>query len=128
MAARRVLYVEDDEANFLLVARALGLWPEIEVQRARDGHAGLAAARASPPDLVLVDLHLPGMDGLELTRALRAEPDLAAVPVVALTANVLRGERDRALAAGCTEFLGKPFSLRAIRQVVAQALGLPPPA
>ncbi|HOX45735.1 MAG TPA: response regulator [Myxococcota bacterium] len=127
MAGKRVLYVEDDEANFLLVARALARWPELEVQRARDGLEGLRLARATPPDLVLVDMHLPGMDGLELTRALRAEPGLARTPVVALTANVLRGERERALGAGCDEFIGKPFSLRAFRQVVARVLGLGSP-
>jgi two-component system, cell cycle response regulator DivK len=127
MAGKRVLYVEDDEANFLLVARALALWPELEVCRARDGLEGLQLARAAKPDLVLADMHLPGMDGLELTRALRAEPGLGNIPVVAVTANVLRGERERALAAGCVEFVGKPFSLRAFRLVVARLLGLEAP-
>jgi two-component system cell cycle response regulator DivK len=121
---RRVLYVEDDYHNFLLVQRTLSVLPEVEVRNAASADEGLEMARAEKPDLILVDVLLPGMDGLEMTRRLKADEDIAHIPVVALTANVMKGERQRAQDAGCVDFVAKPFSLGPFRQLVAKYLGI----
>ena len=120
---RVVLYVEDDDDNYLLVERALTSVGWIRVVRAPDGERALDAARADPPDLILLDLNLPGQDGLEVNRALKADPALATVPVVVLTANVMPGERERVLAEGCAEYVAKPFPLRALRDLAERFLG-----
>jgi two-component system cell cycle response regulator DivK len=121
---RKILYVEDDYHNFLLVQRTLSVLPDVEVVNAPDAEAGLEMARAEMPDLILVDVHLPGMNGIEMTRELKADKSIAGIPVVALTANVLKGERERALDAGCADFVAKPFSLRPFRELVAKHLGI----
>lgn len=124
MAVKRVLYVEDDQYNFVLVERTLEVLEGVEVVHAKTAAEGLEMAHRQVPDLVLMDLHLPGMDGLEMTRTLKADEDLAGVPVVALTANVMKGERERALEAGCDDFVAKPFNLRSFRALVARHLGI----
>jgi CheY-like chemotaxis protein len=121
---RRILYVEDDYHNFLLVQRTLRVLPEVEVLNATSAMEGLEMARTEQPQLILVDVHLPGIDGLEMTRRLKADDAIAHIPVVALTANVMKGERERALDAGCADFMGKPFGLRPFRQLVARHLGI----
>ncbi len=123
-AKRRILYVEDDYHNFLLVQRTLSVMPEVEVLNAATADQGMEMARAEQPDLILVDVHLPGMDGMEMTRRLKADSQIAHIPVVALTANVMQGERERALEAGCADFVAKPFGLRPFRQLVAKHLGM----
>lgn len=120
----KILYVEDDYHNFLLVQRTLSVLPEVEVVNAPDAEVGLEMARTEKPDLILVDVHLPGMNGIEMTRELKADEHIARIPVVALTANVLKGERERALEAGCADFVAKPFSLRPFRELVAKHLGI----
>jgi two-component system cell cycle response regulator DivK len=121
---RKILYVEDDYHNFLLVQRTLSVLPEVEVVNAPDAAVGLEMAAKDQPDLILVDVHLPGMDGIEMTRELKADQQTARIPVVALTANVLKGERERALDAGCADFVAKPFNLRPFRELVAKHLGI----
>ena len=121
---RRILYVEDDFHNFLLVQRTLSVLPDVEVFNAATADQGLEMARDQKPDLILVDVHLPGMDGMEMTRRLKADDEIAHIPVVALTANVMKGERERALEAGCADFVAKPFSLRPFRELVAKYLGI----
>jgi two-component system, cell cycle response regulator DivK len=120
----RVLYVEDDDHNFLLVKRTLEVLPGVEVFHAATAQDGLESARSEIPDLILMDVQLPGMDGLELTRELKKDQALQNVPVMALTANVMKGEKERALEAGCAEFVPKPFNLQGFRQLVARYLGL----
>jgi CheY-like chemotaxis protein len=103
----RILYVEDNEDNVYMLKRRLerrGFTVEI----AGDGAAGVAQAKAAPPDLILMDLSLPVMDGWEASRQLKAAPETKAIPIVALSAHVMEGERQKALAAGCDEFDTKP--------------------
>jgi two-component system cell cycle response regulator DivK len=121
---RKILYVEDDYHNFLLVQRTLSVLPGVEVVNAPDAAAGLEMAKDDQPDLILVDVHLPGMNGIDMSRELKADQQTARIPVVALTANVLKGERERALDAGCADFVAKPFSLRPFRELVARHLGI----
>lgn len=105
----KILLVEDEPDNRDLVRLTLE-GAGHEVTTAATGEEGLERARAARFDLVLMDLSLPGeFDGLEATRRLRAEPTLARLPVVALTAHAMRGDRERALAAGCDEHIAKPI-------------------
>jgi len=120
----KILYIEDDYHNFLLVQRTLSVLPEVKVLNAPEAETGLEMARTQKPDLILVDIQLPGMNGIEMTRELKADERIAHIPVVALTANVMKGERERALEAGCSDFVAKPFSLRLFRQLVAKYLGI----
>jgi CheY-like chemotaxis protein len=122
MAPTRILYVEDNAANLALVRKVLEHGGTYEVLGATTGEEGLAAATADPPALVLLDLDLPGIDGFELARRLRAEPKLAGVPLVAISASVMKQERDQAIAAGCVRFIEKPFDIGELRAVVEQVL------
>jgi CheY-like chemotaxis protein len=113
---KRVLYVEDTADNRDLVAQILeGLY---EVHTAVNGEEGLEKARALLPDVVLMDISLPVLDGLACTRVMRGDPALAHLPVLALTAHCMVGDRERALAAGCDEFMSKPFRFGQLRSAV----------
>ncbi len=104
----KILHIEDDPANRLLVRKLL-IPAGFQVIDAADGLDGMRRARESPPDLILVDIAIPGLDGYEVTLRLRAEPRLAGVPIVAITAE---GSRDTSLAVGCDGFLQKPIDAR----------------
>ncbi len=104
---KRVAVVEDNEDNRLLVAAILG--GRYAVEEYADGPAALAGLAASPPDLVLLDISLPGLDGVEVLRRLRAAPALAHLPVVALTAHAMAGDRERFLAEGFDDYVTKPI-------------------
>lgn len=104
----KILIVEDNEENRDSLARRLQRRGFVIVT-APDGKAGLAAAQAETPDLVLMDMNMPEMDGWEATRQLRAAPATQKVPVIALTAHAMSGDRDRAFAAGCTDYHTKPI-------------------
>ena len=119
--AQRVLVVDDDLEIRSLVAGTLRR-DGYTVVEAGDGPEALDVARRLIPDLVLLDMTLPGMDGVEVARQLKANPLLSAVPVVALSALTHRAVRERALAAGCAQYLTKPCPPAALRDVVAQTL------
>lgn len=118
---RRVLVVEDNPLNLELV-RDILVVAGYDVLEAVDGTAGVEIARLEKPDLVLMDLQLPGLDGLEATRILRADPALRKTAIVALTAHAMRGEEERALAAGCDGFITKPIRIREFAGLVATYL------
>ena len=103
----RILLVEDYEDAREMYRDYLE-FSGFKVDTARDGHEALHKARTNPPDLVLMDLSLPGLDGWEATRALKSDPATAHLPVVALSAHALAAEGDRARAAGCDGFIAKP--------------------
>ena len=103
----RILVVDDNEDNRDSLSRRLQR-RGFEVLLAPDGQAGVASAKADQPDLVLMDMNMPGVDGWEATRQIRAEPTLAGVPVIALTAHAMSGDRERALEAGCNDYHTKP--------------------
>jgi two-component system, cell cycle response regulator DivK len=106
----RVLYIEDDANNRLLVRRIL-MASGIDMDDAESALAGIAKAVNQPPDLILMDISMPGMDGLTATRQMRITPQIAHIPIVALTANVMEGDRERALGAGCDGYIGKPINV-----------------
>jgi CheY-like chemotaxis protein len=102
--------VEDNEMNRDMLSRRL-LRNGYEVVLAVDGGEGVAMARAQAPDLILMDMSLPGIDGWEATRQLKAEPGTREIPVIALTAHAMSGDRQKALSAGCDDFDTKPVEL-----------------
>ncbi|MCP5270504.1 MAG: PAS domain-containing protein [Burkholderiaceae bacterium] len=111
LAPARVLYIEDNPANLALVEQIVARHPGLQLTSAADGPAGLAAARAQPPALILLDIHLPGMDGYEVLARLRADPLTREVPVVALTAQAMPSDARRAIEAGFAEYVSKPIDL-----------------
>ncbi|MBL8350570.1 MAG: response regulator [Burkholderiaceae bacterium] len=120
----RLLYIEDNPANALLVAEMLASRPHIALRHAPLPELGLQMARAEPPDLILLDIQLPGVDGYEVLRRLRADKATRAIPVLALSANAMRSDVERGLAAGFVNYLAKPLDLRLLLAVVD---GLLPP-
>jgi signal transduction histidine kinase len=114
----RILHIEDDPANRLLVRKLLQAAGH-EVIEAADGLEGVRLACAQRPDLVLVDLNIPGLDGFEVALRLRGEPSLAGVPIVAITAE---GDRETSLAVGCDGFLQKPIDARSFGSVLQRYL------
>jgi CheY-like chemotaxis protein len=106
----KILYVEDNEDNADILQRRLGRLG-FEVVIATDGAEGIAMAGETKPDLILMDLSLPVMDGWEATGRIKAAPDTRHIPVIALTSHAMTGERERALAAGCDDFDTKPVEL-----------------
>jgi two-component system, cell cycle response regulator DivK len=116
----RILYVEDNEDNVYMLVRRLRRHG-FEVIVARDGAQGIEAARRERPDLVLMDLSLPVLDGWEATRRLKEAVETRAIPVVALSAHAMAGERERALEAGCDDYDTKPVDLdRLLSKIRAQ--------
>jgi two-component system, cell cycle response regulator DivK len=104
----RILVVEDNEQNLYLVSFILEKGG-YQVHTARDGREGIDRAAALKPDLILLDIQLPGMDGYHVARGLRENPELARVPIVALTSYAMAGDRERALSAGCAGYIEKPI-------------------
>ena len=117
-----VLYIEDNAVNALLVEQLLSRWAQVKVVLAADGQAGLALARSTAPDLVLLDLQLPDIDGLDLLGLLRAEPALQGVPVVVLTADAMPADVARARAAGATDYWTKPLDFQRALADIAELL------
>ena len=124
-----VVYVEDNAANFELIRKVLEAGGHYRVVGAETGEEGLATARRLSPALVLVDLDLPGINGIEVARRLKREPHTGEIPVVAISASVMKRERTDALEAGCAWFIEKPFDIDELREVVAHLVdGAPAPA
>jgi two-component system cell cycle response regulator DivK len=123
---KRILVVEDQEDNRQIL-RDLLTSADFEVIEAEDGEAGLAAAAAHRPDLILMDIQLPGLDGYEATRRLKADTALHTIPVIAVTSYASSSDVDKARAAGCDAFVSKPFSPRQLLAKVREYLSLPTP-
>ena len=119
---RRLLYVEDNEDNLYM----LQLWFDVlggyEILSARDGAAGIAMAASERPDLILMDLNLPEIDGWEAARQLKADPATRDIPIIALSAHAMSGDREKALATGCDDFDTKPVEFDRLLVKVEQAL------
>jgi len=117
----KILYVEDNPDNRLLVRRIL-MVEGYTVVEAFDAAQGIAAAQRELPDLILMDMNLPEMDGYTLTRHLRAIPELRHVPIVAMTANVMHGDREKSIEAGCNGYIPKPIDVDLLPEQVARFL------
>ena len=114
--------VEDNLDNMTLIADVLRSLNYTVIQAA-DGQQALAMAEVENPDLILMDLSLPQMDGWTATRHIKANPELHQIPVIALTAHAMIGDRERALQAGCDDYLTKPINLRELVNKLAHYLG-----
>ena len=106
----RILYIEDDANNRMLVRRIL-MVEGFDVDEAESAIVGLTMAVENPPDLILMDMSMPEMDGLTATTRIRSTPEIADIPVVALTANVMEGDKERTINAGCDGYIGKPIDV-----------------
>ena len=120
----RILLVEDNEMNRDMLSRRLAR-RGYDVSIAVDGRQGVEMARAGGFDLVLMDMSLPEIDGWEATRQLRAAPETARVPVIALTAHAMSGDRERAIEAGCDDYDTKPIELPRLLEKIEALLGRP---
>ena len=118
----KILLVEDNEMNRDMLSRRLQK-QGYEVVLAVDGDEGLAKAQSENPALILMDMSLPGLDGWEATRRLKAAPDTQKIPIIALTAHAMTDDRDKALAAGCDDFDTKPVELPRLLSKMQALLG-----
>ena len=104
----KILYVEDNEDNVYMLKMRLELIEGFEIAIATDGAEAISSVTAASPDIILMDLNVPVINGWEATRRLKADPKTAGIPVIALSAHAMAGDRERALAAGCDDFDTKP--------------------
>jgi CheY-like chemotaxis protein len=107
----KILLVEDNEMNRDMLSRRL-MRKGYEVLIAVDGEEGVAMAQSEAPDLILMDMSLPVLDGWEATRRLKAAPETQSIPIIALTAHAMAGDREQALAAGCDDYDSKPIEFQ----------------
>jgi two-component system cell cycle response regulator DivK len=121
MSAKTILYVEDNEMNRKIVRDLFKRTP-YGVIEANDGEAGIATALERRPDLILMDIQLPKISGLDAIQRLRREPPTAATPIIAITSFALSGDEQKAKAAGATAYLAKPYSPRELLKLVKELL------
>jgi CheY-like chemotaxis protein len=122
----RILYVEDNDDNVYMLKMRLELFDGFEVLVAEDGETGCSKAIAEKPDVILMDLDLPVVDGWEASRRLKNNPSTRDIPIIALTAHAMSGSRERALAAGCDDFDTKPVDFDRLIHKIKRVLGKPP--
>jgi len=119
---RTLLYVEDNPANLMLVEQIIEGHPHVRMMSARDGNHGIALARAHLPDVILMDINLPGISGSQALKILREDPATAHIPVVALSANAMLRDIERGLAAGFFRYLTKPIKVSEFMDALDRAL------
>lgn len=121
---KRVLIIEDNEQNLYLmkfIVEKLGH----EVLSSRDGREGLRRAAAETPDLILLDIQLPVMDGYTVAQRIREEPSMAAIPIIAVTSFAMLGDREKCIRSGCTAYMEKPIDVRDFTEEVRRLLDTP---
>jgi CheY-like chemotaxis protein len=121
-AGKTVLLVEDNEDNQLIYS-TISRYSGIKVLEARDGQAGVDAAHRDLPALILMDVSIPLIDGLEATRRVKADPRTAHIPIIALTAHALASDQKKAVEAGCDEYIAKPAEPHVVLAAVRRYLG-----
>ena len=122
MSGKTVLYVEDNEYNLKMVRQLLA-HTSYRLIEATDGEMGVATALGETPDLILMDIQLPKLSGLDATRRLRADPKTAGVPIVVITSFALSGDDQKAKDAGASAYLAKPYSPRELLAMRVRAVG-----
>ncbi|MBZ0277025.1 MAG: response regulator [Anaerolineae bacterium] len=121
MSNGRILVVEDNHDNMTLIADVLTSL-EYEVVQAFDGAQGVITAQNEKPDLILMDLSLPVKDGWTASREIKDQPELAHIPIIALTAHAMVGDRERALKAGCDDYVSKPINIAELARKISRLL------
>jgi two-component system cell cycle response regulator DivK len=120
----KVLYIDDNFDNRLLVKRILlASGNGFQFYEADNGHEGIELARTNPPDIILMDISMPDMDGLTATGILKSLPELSHVPIVALTANAMQGDKEKTLAAGCDGYIRKPVDVDKLPEEILDYIG-----
>ena len=119
--SKRILYIEDNPDSRLLVRRVLQA-EGYTVLEANDGQSGMTVAAETQPDLILMDINLPEIDGYEVTARLKQLPGISHVPIVAVTANVMKGDREKTLAAGCDGYIQKPIDIDLLPEQIERFL------
>jgi CheY-like chemotaxis protein len=122
MSTFRILVVEDNHDNMTLMVDVLTSLGYAVIQ-AENGQQGVETAAAQKPDLILMDLSLPTMDGWTATREIKKQPELAHIPIIALTAHAMVGDRERALSAGCDDYVSKPINIGELARKITKLLG-----
>jgi CheY-like chemotaxis protein len=121
----RVLIVEDEQANIAVITQILELMLGVEdIHAAQDGHEAIRLAYELEPDMILMDLSLPKLNGWEVTRSLKSNPRFKEVPILALTAHAMVGDREKALDAGCDDYFSKPIEVDEFIQFMRPYIGL----
>jgi two-component system cell cycle response regulator DivK len=120
--SKKILVVEDTEDNRQILRDLLGM-AGYDMVEAHDGAQGVAMAAEHRPDLILMDIQMPVLDGYEATRRIKADPALAAIPIVAVTSYALSGDEQKARDAGCNDYIAKPYSPRQMLAKVREILG-----
>ena len=118
----KVLYIEDNDDNVFMLKMRLELLDDFEVLTAEDGEKGCVMAVSERPDIILMDLEMPVMNGWEATRRLKGNPETRDIPIIGLSAHALSGEREKALAAGCNEYDTKPIEFDRLVSTVRRIL------
>ena len=119
--SKRILVVEDQEDNRQILRDLLGS-ADYEMDEAENGQEALAAVAKQRPDLILMDIQLPIMDGYEATRRIKANPEYKSIPIIVVTSYALSGDEEKARAAGCDDYVAKPYSPRALLLKIRQYL------
>jgi two-component system cell cycle response regulator DivK len=122
MSQKKILLVEDNEFNRKIVRDLLARQP-YQLLEASDGEAGVAAARRDKPDVIVMDVQLPKLSGLDATRAIRAEPETATIPIIVVTSFALSGDDKKAMDAGASAYLAKPYSPRQLLDTIRRMAG-----
>jgi two-component system, cell cycle response regulator DivK len=118
---KQILCIEDNSSNMTLISRIVEAEGH-DLIRAEDGHLSLTLLESITPDLILLDVNIPGVNGLEIARRISVDERLGKVPLIAITANVLVGDRERCLEAGCDEYLPNPLDIKRLRELMRQYL------
>jgi CheY-like chemotaxis protein len=119
MKIKTILVVEDNELNMKLVKGLIKIG-KYRMLEAIDAESGIQLIREQRPDLVLMDIQLPGMDGLSATKIIKEDPSLKDIPIIALTSYAMQGDKEKALEAGCTGYIAKPIDTRKFLETVSQ--------
>jgi CheY-like chemotaxis protein len=119
MKIKTILVIEDNKLNMKLVNGLVKIG-KYRMLEAEDAESGIELIREQRPDLVLMDIQLPGMDGLSATKIIKEDPDLTDIPIVALTSYAMQGDEEKALAAGCTGYITKPIDTRKFLETLSQ--------
>ena len=122
MSAKTILYVEDNELNRKML-RHLLRGTSYRLIEAPDGEAGMAMAREQRPDLILMDVQLPVLDGYDATRQIKALPSCATIPIIAVSSFAMKGDEEKARAAGCDDYVTKPYSPIHLLRIIRGCLG-----
>ena len=119
MTQKKILYIEDNPDNRMLVKRVLEA-ENYQILEASSGQEGISLAAETKPDLILIDINLPDIDGYEVTRRLRKISHIANTPILAMTANVMKGDREKTLQAGCDYYIRKPIDIDLLPHQIAE--------